>query len=221
MSSLEEEYCVIKDNDKLIEICRLVIKYSIKTNNRNFHNQLFGGVDHIGVGAEWITSALNTSLYTFEMAPVFTLIENEIIKRSLDLFGFSNGDGTICAGGSMANMYGMHLARFSKYPNSKVDGNPPGLVLYTSNVSHYSLSKGAHFLGIGTRNVIFVKTNNKGQMLLDDLEQKIIETKNQNLKPFMVNATSGTTVRIVSFLRMDCNFVLQWDHLSSVGFGIV
>lgn len=179
-----------------------MIKYSLKTSNRNFHNQLFGGVDHVGVGAEWITTALNTSQYTFEVAPIFTLIEKEIIKKCLQLFGFSSGDGVFCAGGSLSNMYGIHSARFSKYPNSKTEGNPAGLVLFTSNLCHYSVGKGANFLGIGTNNVIYVQTNNKGQMCIDDLEQKIIETISRNLKPFMVNATCGTTVSCNYFKRM-------------------
>lgn len=194
LASLDEQYCVIEDNDKLVDICRQVIKYSIKTSNRNFHNQLFGGVDYVGVGAEWMISALNTSQYTFEMAPVFTIVENEVIKKCSELFGFLCGDGTLCAGGSMANMYGIHLARFSKFPNSKTEGNPPGLVLFTSNLSHYSISKGAHFLGIGTNQVIKIDTNDQGQMSIDDLERKVKIAIEENLKPFMVNATCGSTV---------------------------
>lgn len=186
---------MIEDNDKLLEICRRVIQFSVKTNNRNFHNQLFGGVDYVGVGAEWIISSLNTSQYTFEMAPVFTLVENEVIKQCLKLFGFSDGDGILCAGGSMANMYGMHLARFSKFPNAKFNGNPTGLVIFTSDLSHYSISKGANFLGIGTEQVIKIDTDEQGQMIVEDLERKITNAIQNNLKPFLVNATCGSTVR--------------------------
>lgn len=184
----------MKDDDEVEDLCRDIIKLSVKTNNRNFHNQLFGGLDFYGLGAEWITSALHTSQYTYEMAPVFTFIESEVIRKSLELFGFEDGDGILCPGGSSSNMYGMHLARFAKFPSAKNEGNPSGLVMFTSDESHYSIKKGASFLGIGMQNLITVKTDARGQMLADDLAEKINDAIKRNLKPFFVNATCGSTV---------------------------
>lgn len=184
----------MKDDDEVEDLCRDIIKFSVKTNNRNFHNQLFGGLDFYGLGAEWITSALHTSQYTYEMAPVFTFIEAEVIRKSLELFGFEHGDGILCPGGSSSNMYGMHVARFSKFPSAKNEGNPSGLTMFTSDESHYSIKKGASFLGIGMQNLITVKTNARGQMLADDLAEKIDDAIKRNLKPFFVNATCGSTV---------------------------
>lgn len=166
----------------------------MKTNNGNFHNQLFGGLDYYGLGAEWITSALNTSQYTYEVAPAFTFIEAEVIRKALELFGFQNGEGIQCPGGSSSNMYGIHLARFAKFPEVKSEGNPTGLVVFTSEESHYSIVKGASFLGIGMNNAISIKTNARGQMLADDLKEKIDDAIKRNLKPFFVNATCGSTV---------------------------
>jgi sulfinoalanine decarboxylase len=160
------------------------------------------------LGAEWITSALNTGQYTFEMAPAFTLIEQEVIRKSLELFGFKQGDGILCPGGSSANMYGIHVGRFAKFPSSKNEGNPFGLVMFTSDDSHYSAIKGASFLGIGMQNLISIKTNELGQMLADDLEDKINEAIKKNLKPFFVNATCGSTV-IKTLMMMEESFFIN------------
>lgn len=43
--------------------------------------------------------------YTFEVAPVFTLMENELIQTFCKMFGFQDGDGIFSPGGSMSNMY--------------------------------------------------------------------------------------------------------------------
>lgn len=182
----------------------------MKTNNRNCHNQLFGALDFYGLGGEWITSALNTGQYTYEMAPAFTLIEEVVLKKSLELFGLFEGDGILCPGGSAANMYGIHLARFSKFPSSKLEGSPQGLVMFTSDDAHYSVMKGASFLGIGMSNLINIKTNECGQMRVDDLEIKINDAIKSNLKPFMVNATCGTTVSFIfNVFQMSLNcFIL-------------
>lgn len=184
----------LDDDSDVEKLCRDIIKFSVKTNNINFHNQLFGGLDYYGLAAEWITSALNTGQYTFEMAPAFTLIEGEIIHKALELFGMKDGDGILCPGGSAANMYGIHLGRYYKFPSAKQEGNPSGLVMFTSDESHYSAKKGASFLGIGMQNLISIKTNERGQMLGDDLEEKINDAIKKNLKPFFVNATCGSTV---------------------------
>ena len=138
------------------------------------------------------------------MAPVFTLIEEAFLQKSLNLFGLEGGDGILCPGGSSAVMYGIHLARFAKFPTVKIDGNPPGLVMFTSEDAHYSMKKGASFLGIGLKNLINVKTNENGQMRVDDLEMKINDAIRDNLKPFLVNATCGTTVR---FDELEKNFL--------------
>lgn len=90
----------------------------------------------------------------------------------------------------------MILARYKALPNVKTHGlfNMPQLVIFTSEESHYSIKKGANWLGIGTNNYITVKTNCKGQMLIEDLEEKIQKAFEENKKPFFVNATAGSTV---------------------------
>lgn len=49
--------------------------------------------------------------YTYEIAPVFILMEETVMKYVLDRIGFSNGDGLFCPGGSISNMFGLTSAR--------------------------------------------------------------------------------------------------------------
>lgn len=76
----------------------------------------------------------NCHRYTYEVGPVFVLMENEIIQMFCKMFGFPNGDGIFAAGGSMSNMYGMVLARYNAVPNIKSKGcfNLKPLVAFTS-----------------------------------------------------------------------------------------
>lgn len=68
------------------------------------------------------------------------------------------------------------------------------LVVFTSEESHYSFIKSAHWIGIGTDNLITIKTNDKGQMIPEELAKGIQTAYAEGKKPFMVNATCGTTV---------------------------
>ena len=47
---------------------------------------------------QFLTAALNTSMYTYEMAPVLTLIEMEVLERMRALIGWSDGDGIFTPG---------------------------------------------------------------------------------------------------------------------------
>jgi glutamate/tyrosine decarboxylase-like PLP-dependent enzyme len=82
-------------------------------------------LDPYGIAAEWVASALNGSVYTYEVAPVFTLMELEVFERMRNILGFpkNQGDGLFCPGGSIANGYAISVARFKKRPEIKASFN--------------------------------------------------------------------------------------------------
>ncbi|XP_023287909.1 acidic amino acid decarboxylase GADL1 [Orussus abietinus] len=181
------------------EVLRQIIRHSVRTNSPHFHNQLYGGVDDYGLAGAWFTEAFNTSQYTYEVAPVFTLLERVVIEQTLRVLGYPEvpfADGILSPGGSIANMYGIVLARFRKLPEVKVKGlsGLPPLALFTSKGGHYSIEKAAHWLGLGTESVHEVKTDDLGRMDLGDLKKSIVKSRSNGRVPFFVNATAGTTV---------------------------
>ncbi|XP_046997459.1 acidic amino acid decarboxylase GADL1 [Schistocerca americana] len=186
----------VKSQEKLLALCRAVIQYSVKTNHRHFYNQLYGGTDTYGLAGAWITESLNTNQHTFEVSPAFTLVENAVLQHMLKIFGYTNGDGIFAPGGSLSNMYAMVLARYRAVPDVKMKGicGSQPLVAFVSEDAHYSFSKAAHWLGIGTDNLISVKTDEMGRMIVDELELRIQEAVSDGKRPFFVCATAGTTV---------------------------
>ncbi|XP_018052589.1 PREDICTED: cysteine sulfinic acid decarboxylase-like [Atta colombica] len=187
-------------NREIETVIRQTIQYSVKTSSPHFHNQLYAGVDEYGLIGSWLTDVLNTSQYTYEVAPVFTLMEREVIQKSLELVGYPlmpEADGIMCPGGSISNMYGMLLARHKIFPCIKKSGifslKSP-LVCFTSEDSHYSILKSANWLGLGIDHVYKVKTDEFGRMQVADLKRLLIKARNDGKQPFFVNATAGTTV---------------------------
>lgn len=182
--------------EKILERCRAVIHYSVKTGHPRFFNQLFSGLDPHALAGRIITESLNTSQYTYEIAPVFVLMEEEVLKKLRALVGWSSGDGVFCPGGSISNMYAMNLARYQRYPECKQRGLRalPPLAIFTSEECHYSINKGAAFLGLGTDSVRVVKADERGKMIPEDLERQINLAEAEGAVPFLVSATSGTTV---------------------------
>uniref|UniRef100_A0AAQ5ZW17 Glutamate decarboxylase like 1 n=1 Tax=Amphiprion ocellaris TaxID=80972 RepID=A0AAQ5ZW17_AMPOC len=186
-----------ESDSKILQRCRDAIRYSVKTTHPRFFNQLYAGMEPYSMVASFIAEALKPSLYTYEIAPVFTLIEDAVLRKMMELIGWEEGgDGIFNAGGSMSNMYAMNLARYNHSPDIKEFGlsAAPRLVMFTSQECHYSVSKAAALLGIGTKNVYVVPSDKRGKMILSALENKIKAAKSEGAFPFMVNATAGTTV---------------------------
>ncbi|KAM6169241.1 LOW QUALITY PROTEIN: acidic amino acid decarboxylase GADL1 [Rhynchocyon petersi] len=197
---------------RLLELCQDVIRYSVKTNHPRFFNQLYAGLDYYSLVARFITEALNPSVYTYEVSPVFLLVEEAVLKKMIECVGWKEGDGIFNPGGSVSNMYAMNLARYKYCPDIKEKGlsGLPRLVLFTSAECHYSMKKAASFLGIGTENVCFVETDGRGKMIPEELEKQVLQARkevlgshsveflgcshSQGAVPFLVCATSGTTV---------------------------
>ncbi len=183
-------------DSQLLESIKNYLHYSTKTHSPYFMNQLWTGFSKSGLAAEMIATASNTSMYTYEVAPVSTVIEQEIIATMGNKFGYSCSEGTFTPGASYGNMMGLLLARNHKFPKSKTEGlQGQQPVFFTSKVGHYSSFKAANQLGIGEANVIEIETNEQDQMDVVDLKQKIIQAKENGKTPFAVIATMGTTVR--------------------------
>eukprot|EP00756_Hemistasia_phaeocysticola_P003850 Hpha_TRINITY_DN12486_c0_g2::TRINITY_DN12486_c0_g2_i1::g.42941::m.42941/K01580/E4.1.1.15, gadB, gadA, GAD; glutamate decarboxylase len=182
--------------DALFGDVETTLKYSVNTSHIRFFNQLFAQVDAIGVVGEWITSVINTSMYTYEVAPVFILVEEYVLQKVGDLLGYTNVDGIFAAGGSQANLYAMLLARHRTFPHVKKEGWRPEdrPVVFSSEHSHYSTLKGCIITGLGTDRCVSVKCDKQGRMCPKDLEAKIEEYKAKGFRPFYVCGTAGTTV---------------------------
>ncbi|XP_046645873.1 cysteine sulfinic acid decarboxylase-like [Daphnia pulicaria] len=181
---------------QILELCKQAVEYSVKTNHPKFLNQLYHACDPVGLAGAWLTEALNTNLHTFEVAPFFLMVECAVLAHLRGFIGWEDGDGIFAPGGSISNMYGIVLDRYKKFPEVKTKGvgSIGELVAFTSEESHYSLAKAAHWIGLGTDNLIIVASDSSGKMIPAELEIKIVKALEQKKIPFFINATAGTTV---------------------------
>uniref|UniRef100_A0A8C9TYU9 Glutamate decarboxylase 1 n=1 Tax=Scleropages formosus TaxID=113540 RepID=A0A8C9TYU9_SCLFO len=185
--------------EQILVDCRDTLKYGVRTGHPRFFNQLSSGLDIIGLAGEWLTSTANTNMFTYEIAPVFVLMEQLTLKKMREIIGWPNGegDGIFSPGGAISNMYSVMVARYKYFPEAKTKGMSavPRLVLFTSEHSHYSIKKSGAALGFGVENVILLKSDERCVKVIPaDLEAKIIEAKQKGYVPLFVNATAGTTV---------------------------
>ena len=81
---------------------------------------------------------------TYKIAGPQVVIEKEILSKIYNLIGYgNNAGGTFPTGGSMCNM-SLVLARDKALKNLRYDISK--LIVYTSENSHYSISKNVSLL---------------------------------------------------------------------------
>jgi len=194
---LPAEGCGLTSDLKGIEkYLEQVLEYSVRTGSPRYFNQLWSGTDIACIVAEWVSAFTNSSTYTYEVAPVYSLMEIEVINHLLKFVGYEGGDGILASGGATCNFMGLLCARDKLFPDSKTTGNPEGkkLVAFTSAHSHYTIKRSTWMMGMGLDAAINVSVDADGKMSPRALDEAITKAKAEGLTPFCVNATCGTTV---------------------------
>ncbi|MFK7782534.1 pyridoxal phosphate-dependent decarboxylase family protein [Psychroserpens sp.] len=203
-----------------------IIKSTPKTASKAFFNQLFGGRISRATLGDLLAVLLNNSMYTYKVAGVQVGIEKVILQHICNHIGYGeDSDGTIAPGGSMCNYMAMLMARDAYDEKIRNDGVSKKLIAYTSDASHYSVTKNASFIGIGRHQVRAIKTNAQGELLVEDLEIQIQKDLEIGNHPFFVNATAGTTVLgafdDVESISNVCKTYKLWLHLDGAYCGSV
>lgn len=181
---------------EFIELTDKYLHYSVRTGKKQFLNQLYSGFNFPSFIGDVLTSLTNTSMYTYEVAPVATLIEKEMIKLMNSYVGYDDGDGIFLSGGSNANLVAMFSARNRVLPESRFDGYNPAIKLkaFVSDQAHYSFDTAANLIGIGSKNLVKIKTDSNGRMIPAELEKALSIAVAQNEQPFFVATTCATTM---------------------------
>jgi len=186
---------------QLLSAVDAILQYSVRTGHPQFYNQLFGRVNLTSMAGDWLSTTLNNNGHTFECSPVASTLESDLLTKVATVVGGryveQGHDGLFVPGGSISNIYGMHLARARADPDSSKRGHSggPRLVAYVSAAAHYSFLKAAKLCGIGSDNLIKVPVDpDTGGMCTVHLQRLIQHTLETGGVPFFVGSTAGTTV---------------------------
>ena len=147
--------------------------------------------------ADLLVSALNNNNGAAGQGPAAAAAEREIVAAFSRLtFGHGESSGMMLPGGSYATLQALTMARARHFPEwsslgpASVKSRP---VLYTSDASHFSVSRAGHVLGLGKNGVTSIGTRGRGAIDRDALEETIERDRAAGARPFAVVATLGTT----------------------------
>jgi L-2,4-diaminobutyrate decarboxylase len=154
--------------------------------------------------ADLVISTLNQSTAVWEMSPIGTVIEQEVVRWLADRIGYpANALGTAVSGGSAANLTALLAARarwnekrgvgcgewengFSTTPHSP-PATPRPVILCSAD-AHYSIARAASIMGIASNDVVKVATDDQHRLDLNALEAAL-----RDRDVLAIVATSGST----------------------------
>lgn len=184
-----------KLTDLLTEVRSQILPRTVNFQNPRYMGHMDSVPTAITIWADALISAINNNMLSYELAPIFTEMEAQLMQWFGNLFGMGTDCfGTLTAGGSLANISALLLARNWKQPQSKAQGNAHHLVAFVSDAAHTSFEKAMNVIGLGKENLVRVTTNDRGEIILEKLELAIQKAIRKGKQPFFVAAIAGTTV---------------------------
>ena len=140
--------------------------------------------------ADLLISALNQSTAVWEMSPVATVVEQEIVRWLAGKARFPETSlGTAVSGGSAANLTALLAARARWREKHGAGGKRP--VIVCSADAHYSIARAAAIMGISGDDVIQVPTDDRHRIDLGALDETLASIDSERL--LAIVATSGST----------------------------
>lgn len=148
----------------------------------------------------------NNPMAIYEMGPAATAIEYFIVNWLLGKVGWvpapsvpgdakpgSHGAGVLTHGGSLANLTALVAARTRIAPEAWEQGSPGDLAILAPPPSHYSITRAAGILGIGSRAVYALEVDARGVVVADRLPDTLERVRADGRRPMALVANACST----------------------------
>jgi aromatic-L-amino-acid decarboxylase len=156
-----------------------------------FFGYVLGSNEQVAALAEFLAAALHQNVTAWRSGPAAVAIERTVVGWLADAIGCAGFTGSLCGGGSAANLMGLAMAREAKAPANE-DGVRGDCIVYASDQVHMSIDKAVALLGIGRRNLRLVPSDNDFRIRPDALAVAIAADRAAGQRPFAIVVSAGT-----------------------------
>lgn len=155
-----------------------------------FYGYVLGSGEPVAALGDWLASVLNQNVTAWRSAPAAVTIERQVLQWIAQALGCKPMSGSLCGGGSAANLMALAMAREARLPANEC-GAQPGVV-YASTEVHMSIPKAVALLGLGRRNLRLIPVDVDFRMDVSLLEAAIAEDRAAGRSLVAVVASAGT-----------------------------
>jgi aromatic-L-amino-acid/L-tryptophan decarboxylase len=189
-----------EDGRPFDEVLAFVREHVLPRPMGNSHPRFFGFInataDPIGTVADYLASAMNPNCWGGDHASVH--VEACVLRWLAEWLGLpAAAEGILASGGSMANFIALAAARRAVVPgNVREEGlageGRPRLTVYASDQVHHCVDKAVDLLGLGTRHLRKVPTDDRFRIRMEELRAAVAADRQAGLQPAIVVGNAGT-----------------------------
>lgn len=153
-----QEY--IKEEHSTKEFFSTLLERSIHTHHPKYIGHQIASAVPVSALATLFSAQLNNGMTVYEMGQASTAIEKNVINMFLKAIGYSEGDGFLTSGGTLANLTAMLAARKAIADDDIWnDGHNSKLAIMVSEEAHYCVDRAARIMGLGSEGIIKIPVN--------------------------------------------------------------
>jgi L-2,4-diaminobutyrate decarboxylase len=171
-----------------------------------------------------VGSVTNQGMAIFEMGPFATAVERAVVTAVGEQLGYAPGTftGLVTSGGSLANLTALLTARnvlLGDAWTAGLTGRKPAPVMIAHADIHYSVTRAAGILGLGTDHIHSAALDAHRRMDANRLDEQLAKLRSQNV-PIIAVASAACATPIGAFDRIPeildvCRRHEVWLHVDA------
>lgn len=183
-----------KNENELSQLIDQYLEYTTHIHSPRYIGHQVSKPHPAASAADFIHGVINNSAAVYDMGQAGNVIEQNVIEWMCSKLGWDNNSfGVLTAGGSAANLTAMLTARAAACENVWQEGNDPRLVALVPDISHYCVARTMSIMGLGAKNILTMPTDEKGKVIISEVDKIIEVVKTKGLKPFVMVANACST----------------------------
>jgi L-2,4-diaminobutyrate decarboxylase len=142
---------------------------------------------------ESVVAAMNQSLAVWEMSPIATAVDRDLMTGFKKLFGYPRAaEGSLVPGGAFANLTALLAARDALAPHASKNGQAR-IAIIVGSQAHYSIARAAAILGLGRDAVFKVPLDAEFCTDVSRVPHSFASARRSGFRKFILVGSSGST----------------------------
>ncbi len=163
----------------------------VRPSGPRFFGYVHGSGEPVAAAADLLASVLNQNVTAWRSSPSAASIERTVVGWLAKMIGCDGFSGSLCGGGSSANLMGLAMAREAMLPANEAGITKPGVV-YASTEAHMSIGKAVALLGIGRDHLRPIPCDGEFRIRIDLLQAAIQRDIAAGITPIAIVGSAGT-----------------------------
>lgn len=177
----------------LVRMVREISEASLALSHPRYGAQQVAAPIPAAALVESVAASLNQSLAVWEMSPIATAIDRDLMAGFEKLFGYPRAaEGSLVPGGAFANLTALLAARDAQVPQASKSGKAR-IAIIVGAQAHYSIARAAAILGLGRDAVFKVPLDAEFCTDVQQVTHSFASARKSGFRKFILVGSSGST----------------------------